>query len=29
MRDELLQELEELADAQEFHSFQYADELGT
>ena len=25
MRDELLQELEELADAEEFHSFQYAE----
>ena len=25
MRDELLQELEELADAEEFHSFLYAD----
>ena len=25
MRDELLQELEELADAEEFHSFLYAE----
>ena len=25
MRDELLQQLEELADAEEFHSFQYAE----